>query len=298
MVEFKIYDESRLKEHIKLVLEVTKDWDWKPWYPDEDQLMATYSREGFTPDTRHYAYDGEELVGFISSGVDDVIEGVQFGSFHIPFIKKGYEHLEDELFSKTINTLKERGVEAIRTTTMPGWGPMTKMLEKLGFGEQKLLAMRTIFETKDIDVSNFQEPEQIQIVDIIKDRNLIKETVHSARGLPFEEIDRIIDYYITQDEYYTGVVVNTDLVTSYGMLFKGPKYEGDTIKRAIISMIPIEEVNKQILKEIFLYLVYKAKEMNIDLLWHQPADNVSLDYYSELNLKFEPFYEYVLRLKK
>ncbi|MFX1253357.1 MAG: hypothetical protein ACFFCZ_17240 [Promethearchaeota archaeon] len=298
MVEFKMYDELRLDDHIKLVLEVIEDWDWKPWYPNQEELKRIYSREGFTPDTRHYVYDDEKLVGFLSSGVDGEVDGVLFGSFHIPFIKKGYEHIEDELFSKTINTLKERGVEAIRTTTMPGWGPMPKMLEKLGFGEQKFLAMRTIFETDAIDVSTFQKPEYIQVVDIIKDREILKKTIHSARGTPLEEIDSTLNYFATHDMYYVGVVVNTELVTTYGMLYEGPNYEGDTIKRAFISRIPFsKEVDKQILKEVFLYLVYKAKEMNIDLLWHQIADNVPLEYYDDLSLKFEPFYEYVLRLK-
>ena len=87
MVEFKTYEESRLDAHIQLVLEVSKDWEWMPWYPNQDELKKIYSREGFTPDTRHYAYDGAELVGFLSSAVEEVVDGVQFGSFHIPYIK-------------------------------------------------------------------------------------------------------------------------------------------------------------------------------------------------------------------
>ena len=35
MVEFKIYDESRLDDHIKLVLEVIEDWNWKPYRKEE-----------------------------------------------------------------------------------------------------------------------------------------------------------------------------------------------------------------------------------------------------------------------
>ena len=46
--------ETGEKRHIKLVLEVIEDWDWKPWYPNQEQLKRTYSREGFTPETRHY----------------------------------------------------------------------------------------------------------------------------------------------------------------------------------------------------------------------------------------------------
>jgi len=297
MVEFKTYNESRLDDHIKLALEVMEDWEWISWYPNKEQLKESYSREGFTPETRHYVYDGKKLVGFLSSSVEDEVDGVQFGSFHIPFIKKGYEHIEDELFEKTIETLKSKGVQAIRTTTMPGWGPMPKMLEKLGFGEKKLLAKRTIFATKDLVDSSFVKPDYIIDLDAKKDKEAFIEAAHILRNVPKEDLERTYDYFIERDMIYSSVIVKIeDEIISYGLLYEGAKYEGDTIKRAFLSRIPVKEGKEHVFKEVFQYLVNKAQEIDIDLIWHQMADNADPEIYSPFDVKFEPYYQLTLRL--
>nr|NHJ84199.1 hypothetical protein [Asgard group archaeon] len=132
-MQFKIYDESRLDDHIELVNDVIKDWEWISWYPTKEQLRVAYSREGFTPETRHYLYDGDKLVAFLSSAVEEVDDkGVQHGSIHRPFVRKGYEHLEDKLMEKTLGELKARGVKVVRTNLKPGMGNLAEILERWG----------------------------------------------------------------------------------------------------------------------------------------------------------------------
>ncbi|GAG95338.1 unnamed protein product, partial [marine sediment metagenome] len=99
-MEFKIYEESRLKDLGELVKEVVKDWAYDPWYPSMEQLKEVYSAEGFTPETRHFLYDGDKLVAFLSSAIEDEVDGVQWGSIHMPFIRKGYEKVQEKLYDK------------------------------------------------------------------------------------------------------------------------------------------------------------------------------------------------------
>ncbi|MHA2249918.1 MAG: hypothetical protein ACXAD7_06130 [Candidatus Kariarchaeaceae archaeon] len=297
MIEFKTYEESRLSDHLKLVLEVMEDWEWKAWYPNEDELKAVYSREGFTADTRHYVYDGDELVGFLSSAVEDLVEGVQFGSFHIPYIKKGYEHIEDKLMAKTIETLKAKGVQTIRASTMPGWGPMMQILEKLNFEQKTLLAYRTVFEVSEFDNSDYVKPDHIVEIDIQKEKELLIDTIQAARSISREESEKALNYYIDNNLFIAGTAVKTAKITTYGILSQGVRYQGDTIKRAFLSGIPVPlEGSDQLLPEIFKYLVHKAKKAGIHLIWHQIADIGLLEHYNELELKFEPFYQYFLNL--
>ena len=297
MLEFKTYDESRLNDLESLVLEVIQDWKWKPWYPNKDQLKEIYSREGFTPETRHFAYDRDKLVAFLSSAVEDIVDGVQFGSFHIPFIKSGYEYIEDELFRHTIDLLKEKGVKAIRTTTMDGWGPMPKMLEKLGFGEQKLLAMRTIFKPSQITSIDYEKPSYLIELDVKKDKELLLEAMMIFSERTKEELEDSLDFFIEHDYIFATVVnrINDD-VLSYGILYEGAIYEGDTVKRAMISRIPFKEGYEQALEEVFQYLINKSNDLGIELLWKQKEENVEISLYEKYGLKLEPFYEYVLRL--
>lgn len=297
MIEFKTYEESRLRDQVNLAIEVMKDWKWISWYPNEKQLKESYSRESFTPDTRHYVYDGKNLVGFLSSAVEDEVEGVQYGSFHIPFIKKGYEHIEDELFEKTIETLKSKGVQAIRTDIMSGWGPMPRMLKKLGFEEKETLAMRTLFATNDLVDSNFAKPDYIIDLDVKEHMEIFIEAAHSLRNVPKENLERTYNYFIENDMIYSSVIVkiNNEIV-SYGMIYEGAKYEGDTIKRAFLSRIPVKEGKEHVFKEVFQYLVNRAKELDIDLIWHQIDDNAKSEMYSGLSIEFEPYYRLTLKL--
>ena len=97
MIKYRNYDDSLLEDQLELVKDVIKDWEWVIWYPNKQSLLESYSRPGFSADTRHYAFDGEKMVGFLSSTIEREIEDVQYGSIHIPFIRKEYEYIEEEL---------------------------------------------------------------------------------------------------------------------------------------------------------------------------------------------------------
>ena len=294
-MRFKTYSKSRLDDHIELVQQVTRDWDWKPWYPDKEQLNKIYSREGFTSETRHYVYDDDLLVGFLSSAVEEVVEGIQYGSIHMLFIRNGYGHIEEELMKKTFAVLKSKGVQVIRTASMPGWGKYSQILEKWGFEKEALLAQRTIFQPSAFLEPDYTIPKYITEIDIQQDKKKLVKAIHLCNKHPKEDINKNLDELIAAEEYFTSVIaIKENEPLSYGLLT-----EGYSSKTAFLSRIPIlKENSEHLLKDIFLFLVHKAHDLGIELLWHQMFDVSYIPYYSELNLKFEPFHQYLFPLSR
>ena len=108
-LEYRTYSEELLSMQHAFISEVTKDW--KGWsYPSLKDLKEVYARDGFTPDTRHYAFIDDEMVGFVSSAVERIIDGVQTGSIQVPFIKDNDPEVAEFLMEKAISVLKEKGV--------------------------------------------------------------------------------------------------------------------------------------------------------------------------------------------
>ena len=50
----------------------------------------------FSPETRHYAYENNELVGFLASAVEGEFEGIVYGTIQYPFVSKGNEEIWDK----------------------------------------------------------------------------------------------------------------------------------------------------------------------------------------------------------
>ncbi|MGC9777836.1 MAG: hypothetical protein HZR80_01175 [Candidatus Heimdallarchaeota archaeon] len=294
-MQFKTYSKSRLDDHINLVQDVIKDWDWKLWYPEKEELAKTYSQEGFTPETRHYVYENELLVGFLSSAVEEKVDGIQYGSIHILFIRQGYEHIEEELMTKTIEVLKSKGVEVIRTASMPGWGNYSQTLEQWGFKKEALLAQRTIFEPSDLLDPHYTVPDSIVEIALPQDKEKLVEAMQLYDKRSKEEINQLLDELVSSGEYFAGAIVMKDnKPLSAGLLTEG--YSSTT---AFLSRLPIpEESFEWVLQDLFLFLVHKAHKLGITLLWHQMFDVSYAPYYAGLNLKFEPFHRYLLPLSR
>ena len=64
----KSYQESFLEAQEKVGIEATKEWRAFGQTPAA-MLKTLYSRPGFDPETKQYAFEGDKLVGFITSGI-------------------------------------------------------------------------------------------------------------------------------------------------------------------------------------------------------------------------------------
>ena len=294
-MQFKIYDESRLDEHIELVNDVIKDWEWISWYPTKEQLKVAYSREGFTSDTRHYLYDGDKLVAFLSSAVEEVDDnGIQHGSIHRPFVRKGYEHVEDKLLKKTLDELKARGVKIIRTNLKPGMGNLAEILERWGFGEKVIMDYSVIFKIEDYANPDYQKPDYLIDINLDTDKELLIEAICSDGKRTKEEMSKRLDALIKNNRIVAAAVIreNEEFLT-YSMIITGNKPE-----RAFMTSLPVfKTLNEKHIKDIFTFLVNKAHKAEKVFLYHQITDFDLKDFYEELDLKFVPSYKYLLKLE-
>ncbi len=299
MIEFKTYDESILEKQIELVQDVIKDWDWIIWYPNKESLLESYSQVGFTPDTRHYAFDGENLVGFLSSTIEREIEGVLFGSIHIPFIRKDYEHIETELMKKAIDYLISKGAQAIRSFAMPGWGNTIQILEKHGFKEKKLLSYVTMFPVNMLLSDDYKKPDHVEELDLPRDKQKLIKLIVKESKQSKDVIERYLDELIFSDAIVASTIVHID-DASFGYLAKGLRYL-DMPGRIFLSFVPVVKKEnmhlfKDIIKDGFEFLAQKAKEAEYTTLWYEARDIENVELYKKLGLKMEPTFGFTLRI--
>jgi len=129
----KDYQKGFEQEQARIGLQVAQDWIW-PYAYDVEGLLRVHARPDFDPDTRHYCFLGDEMVGYMFSVVmppgDD---GVASATLDFPRMMPGHEQAAGLLMDRAFETLKEKGVSRVvgRVTTMcPG---DIQLAEKTGF---------------------------------------------------------------------------------------------------------------------------------------------------------------------
>ncbi len=295
-MEFKIYEESRLKELGELVNDVIKEWVRDPWYPTMKQLKEAYtSNENFTPETRHFLYDGDKLVAFLSSAMEEEVEGVQWGSIHMPFIRKDYEEVEKKLYDKTIGLLKSKGAKAIRANSRQEHGYIPDLLGKWGFEKKEETGRRAILSSSEHAVPAYDKPDYIKEINLNEDEGLstFKEVYLKARKeVKSEDFDNTMKLFREKDLTISCIIAKKDEVLSYGLLYKG-----DLPERSFMSSIPIfNKEHNYVLKDIVNYLVNKAFKAGYKEIYHQLIDEEKEKMYSEMGIEFTPSYRYELKL--
>lgn len=301
MLVFKTYDGSQLDDQVNLVKDVVKDWDWVIWYPNKESLAKSYSQRRFIPETRHYVYDNNQLIGFLSSTVEKEINNVLWGSIHIPFIRKGYEHIEKDLIHKAINVLTSQGVKVIRTIAMPGWGNTIDILERHGFGERMLLSYTTMFSIDKLLSVGYIDTHQaiFNENDENYNENLI-ETISKINSQPKEAVKERLDDYNENKTLIARAITQIKQNIAYGLVFKGDNYIEIPGRAFLEVQQSTKDTNKDLFAEMFfvtfMYLARKAKEAGYETLWHEVRDVDLIKYYEKLELKFDPCYRYIMRV--
>ena len=99
-----------------------------------ERLKVIYSEPGFDPETRHYCFKGEEMIGFLTSKVIEPKEdGRKRASLVFPSILPGYEGASDLLLEKAFSTLKQKGVEVVETYVSAISGNNYDLTQKWGY---------------------------------------------------------------------------------------------------------------------------------------------------------------------
>lgn len=116
----------------RIGIQVARQWIW-PYAYDRDDLLKISAGPDFDPETRHYCFLGEEMVGYMFSLVTDTADGGRTAALEFPRMLPGHEQAAALLMKCAFETLREKGVSQVtgRVTSMcPG---DIELAEKTGF---------------------------------------------------------------------------------------------------------------------------------------------------------------------
>lgn len=292
-MEFCTYNEQYLNNQVKLVRKVTNDWK-NFSYPDVQRLKSIYSKETFTPDTRHYLFDDDNLVGFLSSAVEGIEGGILYGSIQYPFvdvsdITKRIE-LQKDLMDRAKSTLKKKGVSVIRSIFNESW-PVN--------------SVRALYDSANnlqrvAEIPNFHELASDNVSPSIVEFNSVQHMDAFHKGvtlqfpdMTFNQMEEILaSAHETKGFVNRYVVVEQNMVIAQGRItvyddtanlvifsyhVNGAKYKEGIIRKLLFNM------NKD----------YTVKAVN---LVHTYLDAVPEEGFDNLNLKFEKAIRYEMKL--
>jgi hypothetical protein len=114
------YQRGFEQEQARIGIQVAREWIW-PYAYDLDDLLKARTRPDFDPDTRHYCFLGDEMVGYILSTITRPgADGAPIAVLDFPRMMPGHEQAAALLIEKAIEILREKGVSCIdaRVTTM------------------------------------------------------------------------------------------------------------------------------------------------------------------------------------
>jgi hypothetical protein len=129
----KSYQKGFERDQARIGIEAARNWIWPYAYHEED-LVRIHAQSDFDPDTRHYCFLDDEMVGYMFSSISPPGErGVINALLDFPRMVAGHEGAAEILVSKAIETLKGKGVSQITghiTTMCPG---DIDLAQKMGF---------------------------------------------------------------------------------------------------------------------------------------------------------------------
>src|SRR5512143_3258842 len=120
MYLIKDYQKGFEPDQARIGIEVAWHWIW-PYAYDLDGLLRLHAQPDFDPDTRHYCFLGDEMVGYMFSSVIPSGDGaICTANLDFPRMLPGHELAAGLLIERAFERLKKKGVSRVvgRVTTM------------------------------------------------------------------------------------------------------------------------------------------------------------------------------------
>ena len=193
--EIKTYNEEFLEAQEEVGKIATKDWNGFG-QSSADRLKTLYSQEGFDPETKFYAFEGDKLVGFLTSVIVPEKEpGVKIARLELPITLAGHEESSDLLFNKAVETLQKKGINKLQTRVGEVYIGTTEKAEKYGYKYSQdlyILMQAKISELtskeSDVEVLEFDAKRDTeQMVQIFVEK--LGQTEEYSRG-NFERVSK------------------------------------------------------------------------------------------------------------
>lgn len=166
--EIKNYKEEFLENQEKVGNEATKDWSAFGQTPAA-RLKQIYSKEDFDPETKFYAFEGDKLVGFLTSVILPEDEsGTKIASLEFPLTLPDHEECAEILFEKAVEMLKKKGVKKLQTRVGEPYKGTIEKAKKWGYNYS-----RDLFILIEAEVENLSPKESdIKILEFDASRDI------------------------------------------------------------------------------------------------------------------------------
>ena len=206
----KTYKDGFEEEQEKVGVIVAQDWINAHQTP-ADRLKEVYSQPDFDPETRYYCFNGDKMVGFLTSKVLKEEDGDEKkASLVFPSVLPGHEEAIGLLYDAAIKTLKEKGVKKVETYASALCGSQVELANKYDFQYVKdvenivyTLKISNIDESIDTSkVRNFDMNKDFdKWIEIIKELdNLDEERIEQIKNELVSEADNIVAHLIVEEE--------------------------------------------------------------------------------------------------
>ena len=192
--------------------------------------------------------------------------------------------------------LKSKGAQKIRASTRPDYGYIPKLLKKWGFEITEESGKRVLLSASKLAASDYSKPDYIYELDLKEEKHLakFKKAYLKARTEVTEEnFDQTMETFKERDLTISCILAKKDELLSYGLLYKGDRPE-----RCFMSSIPVFNADHAyILKDIFDFLVNKAKEKGHEEIYHILVNEENENLYKDMGIEFTPSHRYELNLE-
>ena len=129
----KNYQKGFEPDQVRIGLEVARNWIW-PYAYHLDELLKVHAQPDFDPDTRHYCFLEDEMVGYMFSLITPSgADAIPTANLDFPRMMPGHEEAAELLIERAFETLGKKGVSRVvgRVTTM--CPDDIRLAEKMGF---------------------------------------------------------------------------------------------------------------------------------------------------------------------
>ncbi len=251
----KHYHEGFEVDQAKVGAEVAKSFV-SPHQTPAERLKEVYTREGFDPETRLYAFKDKEMVGFLTARVlDEEEDGVKIAQLTPPSVLPGHEETEKLLFKKALEILKKKGAKKVRSN----FGVITQQNEEVAkkWGYKHKQTAYYLYNINVDDVDTSISMDDIEKFEYDKHQQACVKILAVEYGRDEEWVTNLFERMKadTVNIRMQWVIKDKDDIKAYGGIMINPIDE--SLGRVIVTYAANEEYMKKLLAK---FLIVKGKK--------------------------------------
>ncbi|MCE7733945.1 MAG: hypothetical protein GPJ54_03645 [Candidatus Heimdallarchaeota archaeon] len=270
--EIRTYSEEYLEKQVEIGSSILNNWLGAQQTPLES-LRKAFSKEGFDPTTKFYAFQDNQIVGFLTSGVSDTVANMEF-----PIVLPEHEAAENLLIEAAYSSFKNRGITQVISRVSPRWGKTVDFANKHGYEKKDVLWISSRLYVKDFTLN--PDTNDVLNVDMNMDLDEIKPILVELREMSSTAVD----------SYFDSLKKIAERITSWVIIRKDGKIVGHDVlvqdkfdsNKARMNAIYTSGDDAELIRDKIMGAHVKAAKENgikyIDSFFWGPTEHMSQDY--------------------